>query len=557
KFDGKADEEFSVGYSGINLILVQVYKNILMHVQQGKEIFNNMCFFPYGLLDPKILRTLMLILPLKLRSLCLKFLFLQAVVPRQRNIMTRLNERLKERFMSNYQHELQNLSEEFEEFSSDNTNEVTAASTPVTAVEPNSTNSTNTFSAAGPSNNAVTLEDITYLDDKEYVGAEADFFNLETNIIVSPILTTRVYKDHPVSQIIGDLSSAPLTRSMTQMVKDQGGLTQINNENFHTCMFACFFSQEEPKRVHQALKDPSWIEAMQEELFQFKMQKVWVLVDFPKGKRVIGLKWVFRNKKDERGIVVRNKARLVAQRHTQEKDIDYEEVFSTVARIEAIRNSGLHQAPRAWYETLANYLLENDLCKAFEKLMKDKFQMSSMGELTFFLRLQVKQKEDGIFISKDKYVAKILRKFGLTYGKSVSTPIDTKKLFLKDPDGDDADVHTYMSMIGSLINYAGASLDRKSITGGYQFLGCRLIYWQCKKQTIVATLSTKAEYVAAASCCAQVLWIQNELLDYGLTMQVTQSSMKLLKWILYVLSDGYITTPQMVLNSPCITHIKN
>nr|GEZ86791.1 putative ribonuclease H-like domain-containing protein [Tanacetum cinerariifolium] len=166
--------------------------------------------------------------------------------------------------------------------------------------EPNSTNSTNTFSAAGPSNNAVTLEDITYLDNEEYVGAKADFSNLETNITV-----------------------------------------------------------KEPKRVHQALKDPSWIEAMQEKLFQFKMQKVWVLVDFPKGKRAIGSKWVFRNKKDERGIVVRNKARVVAQRHTQEKGIDYEEVFSTVARIEAIRNSGLHQAPRAWYETLANYLLEN------------------------------------------------------------------------------------------------------------------------------------------------------------------------------------------------------
>nr|GEX06540.1 putative reverse transcriptase, RNA-dependent DNA polymerase [Tanacetum cinerariifolium] len=99
---------------------------------------------------------------------------------------------------------------------------------------------------------------------------------------------------------------------------------------------------------------------------------------------------------------------------------------------------GLHQAPRAWYETLANYLLENgfqrELCKAFEKLMKDKFQMSSMGELTFFLGLQVKQKEDRIFISQDKYVAEMLRKFGLTDGKSASTPIDTKKHLLKDPD---------------------------------------------------------------------------------------------------------------------------
>nr|GFD27780.1 hypothetical protein [Tanacetum cinerariifolium] len=159
--------------------------------------------------------------------------------------------------------------------------------------------------------NMLALEEIIYSDDEEDVGAEADFSNLETCITVSTIPTTRVYKYHHVTQIIGDLSSVPYTKSIVRMVKEQGGLTQINNEDFHTRMFVCFLSQEEPKRVHQALKDPSSIEAMQEELLQFKMQKVWVLVDLPKGKRAIGSKWVFRNKKDERGIVVRNKARLV------------------------------------------------------------------------------------------------------------------------------------------------------------------------------------------------------------------------------------------------------
>nr|GEV59862.1 putative ribonuclease H-like domain-containing protein [Tanacetum cinerariifolium] len=413
------------------------------------------------------------------------------------------------------------LSDEFEEFSDNNTNRVNAASAPVTAVGPNSTNITNSFNAVGSSNNAISPN--FEIDD---VGAEADFSNLETSITVSRILTTRFYKDHYVTQIIGNLSAAPQTRSMTRMVKEQGGLTQINDEDFHTCMFACFLSQEEPKGVHQTLKDPSLIEVMQEELLQFKMQKVSVPVDLPTGKRAIGSKWVLRNKKDERGIVIKNKARLVAQGHTQEEGIDYEEVFTQVARIEAIwlflayatfmgfmvyqmdvksafiygtineevyvcqplgfedvdypdkvykvvkALYGLHQAPRAWYETLANYLLENgfqrgkinqnlfikkqkgdillvqvyvndiifgstnkELCKAFEKLMKDKFQMSSIGELTFFLGLQVKQKYDGIFISQDKYVAKILRKFGLTDGKSASTPIDTEKPLLKEPDG--------------------------------------------------------------------------------------------------------------------------
>nr|GFA30314.1 hypothetical protein [Tanacetum cinerariifolium] len=214
---------------------------------------------------------------------------------------------------------------------------------------------------------------------------------------------------------------------------------------------------------------------------------------------------VYRNKNDEIGIVVRNKARLVAQGHIQEEGIDYEEFFAPVARIEAIRLFlayasfmgfmvyqmdvksaflyetieeevyvcqplgfedpdhpdkvykvvkalyGLHQAPRAWYENLATYLLENDLCKSFEKLMKDKFQISSMEKLTVFLGLQVKQKKDGIFINQDKYIAVILKKFGLTKGKSASTPIDTEKPLLKDPNGEDVDVHIYRSMIGSLM----------------------------------------------------------------------------------------------------------
>nr|GEX59470.1 hypothetical protein [Tanacetum cinerariifolium] len=133
------------------------------------------------------------------------------------------------------------------------------------------------------------IKDITYSDDEDDVGAEADFNNLETSITVSPIPTTRVHKDHLVTQIIGDLSSATQTKSMTRVARDQGVLSQINNDDFHTCMFACFLSQEVPKRVHQAFKDPSWIEAILEELLQFKMQKVWVLVDLPHRKRAFNV----------------------------------------------------------------------------------------------------------------------------------------------------------------------------------------------------------------------------------------------------------------------------
>nr|GEU42000.1 retrovirus-related Pol polyprotein from transposon TNT 1-94 [Tanacetum cinerariifolium] len=286
-FDRKADEGFLVGYS--------VSKNILKHIKQRREMFNNMCFFPYGLLVPNILKTLMMILPLKLKEPEFEVKEPESVVhvsPRSSAKTKKHDAKTTKEAKGKSHVELstgfRNLSEEFEDVSDNSTNEVNPASTPVLAVGQISTNSTNTFSAAGPSNTVVSLtlrkssyvdpsqypddlnmsalEDITYSNDDDDVGAEADFLNLETTITVSPIPTTRVHKDHHVSQIIGDLSLAPLIRSMTRMVKDQGRLNQINNEDFYTCMFVYFLSQEEPKRLHQALKDPSWIEAMQEEL---------------------------------------------------------------------------------------------------------------------------------------------------------------------------------------------------------------------------------------------------------------------------------------------------
>nr|GEV07375.1 retrovirus-related Pol polyprotein from transposon TNT 1-94 [Tanacetum cinerariifolium] len=311
-------------------------------------------------------------------------------------------------------------------------------------------------------------------------------------------------------------------------------------------------------------------------------------------------KWVFRNKKDERGIVIRNKARLVAQRYTQEKGIDYDELFTPVARIKAIRLLlaydlfkdfvvyqmdvksaflyemireevyvyqppgfedpdflnrvymvekalyGLHQAPKAWHKSdillVQVYVddiifgsIKKELCSAFEKLMHEKFHMSSMGELAFFLGLQVNKKKDGIFISKNKYVAEILKKFRFIEVKTASTLMETQKPLFNDEDGEEVDVHMYRSMIGSLMYLTSsrpdilfavcayaryqvnpkvlhlhavkksfrASLDRMSTTGYYQFLGCRLISWQCKKQTVVANSTTKAEYVAASSSCGQ------------------------------------------------------
>ncbi|GJT36724.1 putative ribonuclease H-like domain-containing protein [Tanacetum coccineum] len=356
---------------------------------------------------------------------------------------------------------------------------------------------------------------------------------------------------------------------------------------------------------------------MQEELLQFKLQKVWTLVDLPKGKRAIGTKWVYRNKKDERGIVVRNKARLVAQGYTQEEGIDYDEVFAPVASIEAIRLFlvhasfmgfivyqmdvksaflcgtikeevyvcqspgfedpqfpdkvykvekalyGIHQAPRAWYETLSTYLLENGFRR---------------GTIDNTLSIK-KDKDDSQEIPDEFYIgAYFLLRI------ATSTPIETNKALLKDEKDEDIDVHLYRSMIGSLMyltasrpeimfvvcacarfqvtpkvlrlnavkrifrylkgqpklglwyprdspfhleafsdsDYAGASLDRKSTIGGCQFHGKRLISWQCKKQTIVANSTIEAEYVAAANCCGQVLWIQNQMLDQGFNFMNTK-----------------------------------
>ncbi|GJR08086.1 putative ribonuclease H-like domain-containing protein [Tanacetum coccineum] len=494
------------------------------------------------------------------------------------------------------------------------------------ADQENPKNNTQGVNTVGPCIN--TKPDMFSLGDNATLEAtHADFFGGETKVDMSNITTaypvpstpnTRIHKDHSLDHVIRDVQSGVLTRKMIKTTNEQGFISAVyegkTHEDLHTCLFACFLSQEEPKKVIQALKDPNWIEAMQEELLQFKLQQ--------------------------------NDDRCCTGYHSEE-GIDYDEVFA--ARIEAIRLFlayasfkdfvvyqmdvksaflygkieeevyvcqppgfedpdfpdrvykvekalyGLHQAPRAWYETLSTYLLDNgfqrgkidktlfirrdkgdillvqvyvddiifgstkkSLCTEFEKMMHKKFQMSSMGELTFFLGLQVKQKEDGIFISQDKYVTEILKKFGFSDVKTASTPMETQKALLKDADGEDVDEHLYRSMIGSLMyltssrpdimfavcqpklglwypndspfdlvaytnsDYVGASLDRKSTIGGCQFLGCRLISWQCKKQTVVANSTTDAEYIAASNCCGQVLWIQNQLLDYGYNFMQTK-----------------------------------
>ncbi|GJW10548.1 uncharacterized mitochondrial protein-like protein [Tanacetum coccineum] len=432
-----------------------------------------------------------------------------------------------------------------------------------TASDGNNTNNVNavssTINAASIEDNAIgakisielpddlnmpELEDIVYSDDDEDVGVEADMNNLDAFMPVSPIPTTRIHKDHLVEQIIGGLNSAPQTRRMTKSLGEHALFSSIqqrtNHEDFQNCLFACFLSQEEPKKVIHALKNPSWIEAMQEELLQFKLQEVWTLVDLPNGKRAIGTKWVYKNKKDERGIVIKNKARIEAIEEEVYvcqppgfEDPDFPDRRGKIDKtLFIIRDKGDILLVQVYVDDNIFRSTKKSLCTEFEKMMHKKFQMSSMGELTFFLGLQVKQKEDGILINQDKYMTEILKKYGFTDVKRASTPMETQKPLLKDEDGEEVDVHLYRSMIGSLMyltssrpdimfavcacaryqvnpkvshlhavkrifrylkgqpklgmwyskdlpfnlvayadsDYAGASLDRKSTTGGCQYL---------------------------------------------------------------------------------------
>nr|GEV96325.1 hypothetical protein [Tanacetum cinerariifolium] len=215
--------------------------------------------------------------------------------------------------------------------------------------------------------------------------------------------------------------------------------------------------------------------------------------DLPFEKKAIRTKWVYRNKKDERGVLVRNKARLVAQGYRQEEGIDYDEVFAPVARIEAIRIFLAFASYMGFIvyqmDVKSAFLYgiideEKSWCDEFKELIKNRFQISAMGELTFFLGLQVKQQEDGIFISHDKYIAKILKKFDYLSVKTASTPIETQKPLVKDEEATNVDVHLYRYLKGqpkmglwypkvfsfdleaySDSDYAGANLDRKSTTG--------------------------------------------------------------------------------------------
>ncbi|KAJ9567184.1 hypothetical protein OSB04_003150 [Centaurea solstitialis] len=408
----------------------------------------------------------------------------------------------------------------------------------------------------------------------------------------------------------------------------------------------------EPSDVWQALTDPDWVIAMQDELAEFE-----------RNKTIIGLKWILRNKTDENNLIIRNKARLVAKGYRQQEGIDYDETYAPVARIEAIRiflayaahkNMTVYQmdvkcaflngvlqeevyveqrkgssildsriTSTFWtrrfmvssklrghgtklslttYSELATRKVlsiphcfsrgqiyvddiifastKPEMCQEFENTMKSQFKMSMMGELTFFLGLQVRQRPDGIFINQAKYVQDLLKRFDFGGSNSAATPMPRNFQISADTSGKPVDQKTYRAIIGSLLyltasrpdivfstgvcaryqcdpreshlsavkrilrylkgtpdfglwypkdsgfeliaytdsDHAGCKLNRKSTSGACQFLGDKLVSWSSRKQNCVSLSTAEAEYVAAACCCSQVLWMKTQLADFGYTM---------------------------------------
>ncbi|GKA05026.1 retrovirus-related pol polyprotein from transposon TNT 1-94 [Tanacetum coccineum] len=420
------------------------------------------------------------------------------------------------------------------------------------------------------------------LDEEEAIKV-TEKKNLENDIVdetleIDEIVNIKESRNHPLENVIGNLNQRTL-RSQAQ-----------NQSNFF-----CFISTIEPKNVNEALGDESWIVAMQEELNQFVANDVWELVPQPRNMTIIGTKWVFRNKLDENGVVSRNKARLVAQGYNQQEGIDYDENYAPVSILESIRillayacalyfqlfqmdvksaflNGFINEEKSSnliivqiYVDDIIFGLTCQDMCDEFAKIMHDEFEMSMMGELNFFLGLQIKQMEDGIFFNQSKYIKEMLKKFGLEDSKPMKTPMSSDTKLTKDEECESVDSTKYRGMIGSLLyltasrpdimfsvclcarfqeapktshleavkrifryikgtthlglwypkgtgietvvyadsDHAGDYVDRKSTSGICTFVGCCLTSWFSKKQTALAISTTEAKYVSAGKACQQ------------------------------------------------------
>ncbi|XP_021766699.1 uncharacterized protein LOC110731177 [Chenopodium quinoa] len=263
-------------------------------------------------------------------------------------------------------------------------------------------------------------------------------------------------RSHPLDKIISDLSKGTQTRSQLRKF----------------CAFNAFLSTLEPLNHKEALEDADWIVAMQEELHEFERNKVWHLEPKPKNQKVIGLKWVYRNKLDEHGTIVRNKARLVVKGYNQQEGIDFEETF-------APEDVYVEQPPGFEDPNFPNHVFKLD-----KALSLCKISIGSKG-----IASNSRQK-DSTILKRDGRLVSVLSK------------------------SDSFDLRGYADA-----DYAGDLVNRKSTSGMVQFLGSCMVSWSSKKQNTVALSTVEAEYVAAAACCSQLLWIKQQLRDYGIILE--------------------------------------
>nr|GEV21452.1 retrovirus-related Pol polyprotein from transposon TNT 1-94 [Tanacetum cinerariifolium] len=271
-------------------------------------------------------------------------------------------------------------------------------------------------------------------------------------------------KGHPLEQVIGEPLRPVLTRNQLRSDGDM-------------CMYALTVSTMEPKNVKEALTNPAWIESMQEELLHFKRLDVWVLVPAPDNISPLMLKWLFKNKHDEEQTVIRNNSRLVVRGYRKEEGIDFEESFTPVARLEAIRIFLAYAAHKSFY--------------VFQKDVKTEFLHGSLKEDVY-----VCQPKGFIDADHPSHVYKLKKApYGLNQAPRAwqSQP--------RTPQGD--------------ADYAGCKDTFKSTSGGAQLLGEKLVSWSSKKQDCTALSTAETEYVSLSACCAQVLWMRTQLTDYG------------------------------------------
>nr|GEW55335.1 retrovirus-related Pol polyprotein from transposon TNT 1-94 [Tanacetum cinerariifolium] len=278
--------------------------------------------------------------------------------------------------------------------------------------------------------------------------------------------------------IIGDPKEGMLTKSM---------VAKRTAASASECLFADFLSEIEPKKVSEALRHPGWVDFMQEELDQFYKNKVWTLVPLPYGKTTIRSKWVFRNKKDEHGITIKNKARLVAQDYSQEEGIDFNETFAPVARMEAIR---IFIA----FATYMNF-------KVYQMDVKSAFLNDKLKEEVYFKR------PPGFKSSEfPNYVCKLDKAlYGL---KQAPRACSSVKIPMVPPNNLPVNETSYKEMIRNKDGRRFEDfLERES-----SLVKTPMVH----PNNLRPDLTAEAEYVADAGCCANILWMKSQLSDYDI-----------------------------------------